>query len=105
MYGDINTRRPLLMLITRDVKLKMAEILKHFKDNLSNGAAAQLLGIQDLIRKQNIMGLRWKPPKKGWRILNVNGSLTNDRVGYGGIIRTSRGNVIMAYYASPTLPT
>ncbi|KAF5201576.1 Zf-rvt domain-containing protein, partial [Thalictrum thalictroides] len=63
-------------------------------------AAAQLLGKPDLIRKNNVMGLRWKPHEEGWFILNADSSLTDDQAGYEGIIRGSRGNVNMAYYAS-----
>ncbi|KAF5207781.1 hypothetical protein FRX31_002631 [Thalictrum thalictroides] len=100
MYGGSIEQSPLFHLITRDVTLRLAALKKRHKDTPDNQFAAVRIGREDLITVRSPRMLQWELPAKGWHALNSVGSLTSNKVSYGGIIRDETGVVNLAFYAS-----
>ncbi|KAK1295842.1 hypothetical protein QJS10_CPB15g00882 [Acorus calamus] len=58
--------------------------------------------VQKIIRVKEV---RWKPPEPGWLKLNTDGSLSDDRGGYGALIRNDSSGFLSGLAGRQDLPS
>ncbi|KAF5177714.1 Ribonuclease h domain [Thalictrum thalictroides] len=97
MYDEGNgTPQQLFRIITRDVSIRITSMKKRFRDTTDNRLAAAKIGRIDLIINTIVKPVRWEKPREGWYKLNADGSFSENKAGYGEILRNNKGMVSFA---------
>ncbi|KAF9602298.1 hypothetical protein IFM89_026415 [Coptis chinensis] len=76
------------------MKLYIQKNLLEVKASYSLRALVDRLGLQMNFKPQEVLWCRWKSAEQVAYMLNTDGSVQQNRSGYGGTIRDSLGNVV-----------
>ncbi|KAK1309975.1 hypothetical protein QJS10_CPA08g00990 [Acorus calamus] len=103
--GKSKHKNIILRQIKSDIKLQLSKITLKLQISPDLNRIAEDFGIRLIESVHDPIIVKWEPPPKGWIKSNSDGSLSEDRGGYGALLRNDSSNFLVGSAGRSSLPS